>query len=390
MNILKYYIELKRLVNMYGTKYSESPRKTAFRKIYWNARALFYRCKGTPYPCSIPSDRLRIGFRIVGGLGDFLLNCNYLHYLREYIKDSPFQIDLWVEPKRVQMARYFTNQPVFADLGYKDYSQYDLFIRLCRLPEVTHANQRRIRSYSEKLADLVDFYLSRKKDLQIPHICRVFKNVSMGIKRYQEADLGALLNIEEEYREEIPLPENREERFKALGVAEKFMTLSRSTDVTHRLSTTARGTKLWPQERYEELIPLLKKDFPQYQLVQLGASLDRSPKMKGIDLCLVGKTSFDDLKILLKDSACHIDGEGGFVHLRHALHGKPSVVIFGPTSWEYYGYSENINLHSDQCYSCEGIRKRWYQQCPRGDYPPPCLGGITPENVLVAVHQLIQ
>lgn len=40
----------------------------------------------------------------------------------------------------------------------------------------------------------------------------------------------------------------------------------------------------------------------------------------------------EKLKVILKHAKLHIDSEGGLVHLRHAIKGGPSVVLFGPTS----------------------------------------------------------
>lgn len=63
----------------------------------------------------------------------------------------------------------------------------------------------------------------------------------------------------------------------------------------------------------------------------MGESPERCKTLHGIDVNLIGKTDWDDLKILLKNALYHIDGECGMVHLRKALKTGPSVVLFGPT-----------------------------------------------------------
>ena len=118
------------------------------------------------------------------------------------------------------------------------------------------------------------------------------------------------------------------------------------------------------------------------KIVQLGFSEDRCPKFNNIDIDLIGKTSLEEVKIILNNSIIHIDGEGGMVHLRHALHGGKSIVLFGATSPEFYGYSENINLRGDGCsHWCEWITENWQAKCARGYDRPPCSYSLTPETV---------
>ena len=77
-----------------------------------------------------------------------------------------------------------------------------------------------------------------------------------------------------------------------------------------------------------------------------------------------GRTSFNDLKILLKHSYLHIGPEGGMIHLRHALCKKRSCVLFGPTSQDFYGYPENINIEGPGCINhCEWLTDRWQEKC---------------------------
>ena len=76
----------------------------------------------------------------------------------------------------------------------------------------------------------------------------------------------------------------------------------------------------------------------------------------------------EELKFLLKFSRLHIGPEGGMIHLRHALSQKPSCVLFGPTSYLFYGYPENLNLYGEGCISqCEWCTSNWQDICLRNE-----------------------
>ena len=105
--------------------------------------------------------------------------------------------------------------------------------------------------------------------------------------------------------------------------------------------------------------------------------------MSEIDINLIEKTSLPDLAGLLQNARLHIDCEGGLVHFRHALRGGKSIVIFGPTSPEFFGYSENINLRSSACpIPCEWLVKNWQDNCLRNSSKKSCMLNLHPEHVI--------
>jgi ADP-heptose:LPS heptosyltransferase len=136
------------------------------------------------------------------------------------------------------------------------------------------------------------------------------------------------------------------------------------------------SNKLWSTEYWVKLISILRNNLNKnIKIVQVGVS---SYKFDGIT-DLVGKTSFDDLCSILKRSIMHIDTDAGCVHLAKSLNTK-CVVIFGPTSPEFTGYEENINIKSNLCSDCYFI-KGWSLGCVRGFKKPLCMESITPEFV---------
>ena len=127
------------------------------------------------------------------------------------------------------------------------------------------------------------------------------------------------------------------------------------------------------------MVKQLKSLFPSYIFVEIGAG--RGPRLKGVDISITGKTTIEEIKAILKNAILHIDGEGGLVHLRHALQGGCSCVLFGPTSPEVYGYEENINLKSSACpIHCEFYSRTWQKKCLKGKRI--CMESLTPKYVL--------
>ena len=129
---------------------------------------------------------------------------------------------------------------------------------------------------------------------------------------------------------------------------------------------------------------MLKKCFPEKKVVQLGESKERCCAIQGVDISLVGETDWEDLKVLLKNAWLHIDGECGMVHLRKILHGGASVVLFGPTSIDFYGYDGNINISSDVCpHWCCKLTETAVERCLlSGEESNRCMKTIQPYQVM--------
>ena len=156
----------------------------------------------------------------------------------------------------------------------------------------------------------------------------------------------------------------------------QYITITRSVELTKSQNNNVR---LWPIAYYQELIKKMKQKYPEVKLVQLGVS--RCEELRGIDVNLLGKTTLEEVKAILKHSLLHIDGECGMVHTKHFLYGK-SAVFFGQTAIEYLGYENNINLKSNGCpHWCEWIVDDWQTHCIRGYDEPPCMTELKPDYV---------
>ena len=331
---------------------------------------------------------IRIGICMSGGIGDALINLNYIYCLRNYLGYDNIKIDLY-SAKPIPSA--FLKDKNFIDEYYVgenyEIADYDIFFRLIRFPSIYKFDKKRIKKKSEKVFNLFKLYEKFKEKYynvvsQEPSFDSVGKDIALASNhiRLQQPDIGNVLGIEPEYVLPIEV-ENIDltlEKFNLKG--KQFITINRG--VGTKLS---QSPKLWSLENYNSLIKLFKEKYPDYVLVQIGNSKNTMGIMDNTDINLVGKTTFEELLVLLKTATLHIDCEGGLVHLRKALNAPPSVVLFGPTSKDFFGYSSNINIKAENAckIACEWVSNDWETRCIKTNSEiNPCMQAISPEMVM--------
>ncbi len=141
--------------------------------------------------------------------------------------------------------------------------------------------------------------------------------------------------------------------------------------------------KAWTIDYLAEYVALMKKFFPQIEVVQVGggdevpiANVDR--KILGGDLELT--------KHILANSLLHVGCEGGLIHLATAL-GTTCLTFFGMSDWHYFSYPQNINVASEVCSPCMYASKDF--GCMRGEKIPPCMLDITPQEVFDVTREYL-
>lgn len=146
---------------------------------------------------------------------------------------------------------------------------------------------------------------------------------------------------------------------------------------------THRATKTWNLRYWADLVESIKRIYPGFMVVQLGAVTSRS--IPGVDLDLTRKTKISEAFDILSKSSLHIDGDSGMVHAAH-MFGVKSVVMFGPTPKDFFGYSDNVNLEGKVCprQACWWTEPKgdWLRRCLEGHEKPWCMDEMTPEWVL--------
>ncbi len=359
-------------------------------QMLWNARkenTQMYR----------PLRPLQVCFELTGGMGDYVIAANYLYYFAKYhgLKDECITLYF---PHGYGLAK-----SIFAPSGglrmregrqYRHPGTYDVYIRLSRFPAVVFFREHRIRLLCPKMLGYIG--MCREFELRHPYFFRYMPFCDgqgaayceiMGQKRIQQPDIGRFFRMGERHRWPVHLIEEEYAYLSSLHLSSgQFVTIHHGCDAAY-----ADSTKLWPLQYWKQLVQLLRQKYPKLVIVQIGISKQLFPKAGDVSLYLVGKTSMEQVKVLLKHSYAHIDNEGGLVHLRHALCAGRSFVLFGPTSRQFYGYCENVNLRSKVCRrSCEWLCADWSGRCMKsGGKDAECMKALRPELVMERVSQFL-
>lgn len=338
--------------------------------------------------------KLNIAVSFYGGMGDFLIGKNWLHYMAEKYDFRNVIVDVYVETSSHSLGKeIFENDELVNDVKSIDFDyltlmklDYDVVFQFCIVPYVRSF-------YGEKLAALnkalLNYILRLQKfgfdhyRIAFCHNPRFYKSIreimetTPGHKYHNYCDVFDDLGIGDRYLFQLPVNKDAGEVLKKAGLEGKqFITINTGQ---HSNFVGKSNTRLWSYANWSKLARIIKSNYPHYVIVQIGENADAPDTFA--DIHLNGKTDLEDLKILLKEAALHFDYEGGLVHIRHILGGGSSVVLFGPTSVLHYSYDENIAVYTNECDACEWTTGEWLFECPKGMKDPICMYSITPELV---------
>lgn len=335
--------------------------------------------------------KIKIAFLASGGAGNMFIYANFILSFKQYFSNVNFDICVFGHKSQELNKLIFDGCDFINE--YYDYSQRgnvyfcDAGIELTYLPDVLFVNEN-VRRVSIEMYDLLvkwNEYInsdSGRKYCTSHPFCNYLVYVNGIINKknvLNTLDVFGDLGIKRRYIWKLEVKDNFEILNKnGLEIGE-YITLQRGA--TPGIDST-ESPKIWPVEHYEEFIRIIKRIYPHKKIVQLGES-SNSIRLKGVDVSLLDKTSWEDLGMVLKYSWLHVDGECGMVHYRAALHAGPSVVLFGSTPIDFYSYDENINIASDYCkYPCARLTNSWNERCALGFSRPKCMDAITPQMVV--------
>jgi ADP-heptose:LPS heptosyltransferase len=153
-------------------------------------------------------------------------------------------------------------------------------------------------------------------------------------------------------------------------------------------------TKSWTIGGWSKVIQHLKNR--GIYVVQVGGGKDLI--LPGVNETFFDKT-IHETAALIKRSLFGVFIEGGLVHVSVAV-GKRSIVLFGPTPIQTFGYDRNINLKGNICEPCwwalETKRKSkdWNTYCLRSgkavkDEAPICMLSLDYIQVNKAVDEML-
>ena len=168
-------------------------------------------------------------------------------------------------------------------------------------------------------------------------------------------------------------------RYEELHLSDKYITIC--CEAGPAPGSGKKQIKEWPREHYIQLVKMIKKQFPQIDIIQLGNHV--AEPIAEADNYVLGE-SLEVVKYVLKHSMLHIDCESGLPHLATQL-GTKCCVLFGPTPIWFLGYENNINIEAADCHGCKGLISDWYSKCYKYE-KPVCMKSILPEIVFDRVE----
>lgn len=336
-----------------------------------------------------PGEKLRVLFWLAGGLGDGACARRLVLAYREQMPKAQFFIYAQLPDVAKTLFGGDDNTTILADEKIP-WADYDLVVQVCLTAKFLHADPARIGRLEPTF--LPAFERAQEAQNNLGELLDDPFLTEAALGRWLYAWGGRRFDLLS-YTGGIALPHDETRRLKTEPkILEKYG-LSGVPYITFHDGTSSaqtvgdkRPTRAWPAVRWCEFFRLFKRQFPQIKLVQLGGK--NSPVYEEADFNLVGKTPLSDVPSLLQGAKAHIDTESGLVQLAQYLDVR-SVVIFGPTDQEFFGYAKNINLAAGPCGGCMWSSADWVFTCPLGHKAAPCTEAVRAQDALKALKKIL-
>lgn len=348
---------------------------------------------------------LQMAILFYGGMGDFIVGKNWLCCLRDKINFGNVDIDLYFDANSLETGKNIFSDCEWINCIYETShsssslieKEYDLVIWFSILPFIKMMNEKYLYDNNKDLFE----YANNVKKFGLEYYNEGFfsspgfyKTVHRIFKQFPEkkyhthCDLFGDLDIQDKFKSQMFIGIDEDEYLNILGVKKKqFITIDTGLNQEYK---NKKNTRAWSHENWDRLAHMLKESKPELKIVQMGSRMSDSDDIYA-DVNINGKTTLEEAKVLMKNSLVHIDYEGGLVHLRHALKGGVTVVLFGSTSPCKHEYDENVSIRTSACEcACEWESRDWLVACPRGYEIPKCMSSITPIMVCDEVNNIIE
>ena len=316
-------------------------------------------------------------------LGDLMISLSFIKAIKKVHKNS--QIDLLVNKNLVDIAKYFPDISNIISSNTK-HGKLSLLYRI----QLGYRLRKNNYTYCYILSNSL-------KSSIIPFIAKIKNRVSyLGEFRYgfvnqiikridrKAGMVNRYLNlINAKYTSEYK--PNMTSNVYNMNILDKFQ-LNKKYIVCCP-DAEFGPSKKWPVKKWIALANILQSS---YQVVFVGVdpsmrlSLDKIKSDNCINL--IGKTSLDEVTIILSQSICVVSNDSGLMHVAAALD-IPIVGIFGSSSPEYTPplaeYDKKAIIY--QNLTCSPCFKR---ECPLGHLK--CLEDISVDSVMQSVSRLLQ
>lgn len=335
--------------------------------------------------------RYSIAVCLTGGIGDNIIQKRFIMELASLIPEAlidiyslqnkEFKIFLFSDMDRVNR--------VYDDLGYlyeKEKSNYTLsiFVEACSFIRIDTWKRSVYENAQNAFAEVIDRIIARsmkeKIDITTPTMISIKRKLYNGLNAFTGIAYG-LLDLSDK-KVSIPITNGGIAFFDKLEIGnERYCSVNCGNGVCTGGQSIAKS---WPKERFEEVIAKIKKKHNNIRVVQLGE--EKGVLLKGADLHLMGE-SFENIAPVLQNASFHLDIEGGLVHMAYQL-GTRCIVLFGPTSMDFYAYESNVNVRRGNCLECAGLYTD-AGACARSMEQPECMYGIDVTTVLKSVDKIL-
>jgi len=308
-------------------------------------------------PLKLP-DAPRLLITRTDRIGDLVLTTPLLKALREKFPKAWIALVVFLEHREIVQGNPFLDEVILYDKKGKErglWGQgcFSQKLRSKKFDAVVHAHGTNRMHLAAWLAGIpVRIGYDRRAPWALTHAHAYNKKEG----KKQEAEylfelLGLLgVNPPQEIATFFPVPDRSVRSFEYLRLFHKipgdlpWIVLNPSA---------SDGTKMWPSERFAELVTRLQKDRPSVFLT-IGTLKDRPIAQRLIQntsvpvFDLSGKLSLGQLGALLKRSALLVSNDSGPVHIATAV-GTPVVSIFGryeaglgPQRWQPWGKNSRV------------------------------------------------
>lgn len=387
--ISTYYFDvMKRALDKYELLYIQNTRLVALKMILRNVKFIFKKQNiQLLKKDEINSNFINIVFELDGGLGDIIIALNYIQNFSNNFNN--IAINLVVHQKFIDEVKLLLrNHNFVSNINVVDNTllqQCDMYIRLVRFPIIKYVRQSRISRFDYNLIDWVNKsiefcneYPEYRKEGSVSDALLTAYSTINGHNRLTQANIIKYFPMSEIFKIDIG---NKNEHLSKFHLQEdQYIVLQGGCGIASKAKNQITTTREWDIDNFSKLIHLLKEKYPSYKYVQVG--YDNGLYMKNTDYNLCGKTNFEELLSIVNGAKLLISTEAGVVHFRHFSSKKKSVVLFGPTRLDVFGYDENININSGVCEGCEWISNKWREVCIKTNNKALCMQKLTPEMVM--------
>ncbi len=377
-----------RIKKMYG-RYPGFPRLQALHLGLWGLeRALNGRklVSGVKKYRSSQSGPLKIAFLNMGGFGDTVINLNWIYQFTSRI-GCPYHFDIYSNIPHTFMDLLTEGWPGRRDIIDRDqkidFKKYDIVFYIFSMIKLIGIDEDRAKAspFASDYCRRLSGFASRFPELFCQtNFLPIFQYAMLcGRHRWAEADFDGSLDLEHA-RFPVNIRISREELRQKFGLRKRFITVNREAGFKRDGKLIGDSTKLWSKEKYARLIGTLSQTFgSDHSIVLTGLHKDLDAGDAACIADLRGKTSLEDLIALARYADLHIGCEGMLPHLRHAVGGGTSLVLFGPSNSDFFNYPENKAFYGQECpFGCESITPAWSTACIKGY---PCCRSIEQVSV---------